>query len=492
MKKNILAIMKYAAPFKKKIITGIILAFAGAVLKMLVPDNISRIMDYLQQNIAGEIDFGVIAKYTILATAFILASFLLNSLQSVILSSSSLKMSCLMKQKVNAKLDRLPVKFFISRNAGDIQSRVTNDVDAVSTAMSNNLASITISITTLVEGRQTESGARVSDVAEAPLALGALTDGCTLYQITGAYTMFATGGVHIKPYSYTEVYDSDGNLILQNDGAGVRMISEDSADIMTRMLENVVSSGTAKGMNISKNIAVAGKTGTSHADVDRWFIGYTPDYVCGVWYGYVDARSIGYYKTNPACDIFDTVMTAVYEETPELQKNGFTRSENVVKCLYCRDSGMLASHDCTCDPRGNRIELGYFKKGTEPQSHCETHVCVNYDAAGGGVVSDMILFDEKNVKKAALVKNYSRSFPCRVYVADAEYTYRYLSPFTDPSENENEAYFQSLEEDGQYFGLSKTEKAFNRASKYYYGDFPEKETDDIYEDVLSRVFGRKK
>ncbi|MBO4429014.1 MAG: transglycosylase domain-containing protein [Clostridia bacterium] len=349
-----------------------------------------------------------------------------------------------------------------------------------------------LSITTLVEGRQTESGARVSDVAEAPLALGALTDGCTLYQITGAYTMFATGGVHIKPYSYTEVYDSDGNLILQNEGAGVRMISEDSADIMTRMLENVVSSGTAKGMNISKNIAVAGKTGTSHADVDRWFIGYTPDYVCGVWYGYVDARSIGYYKTNPACDIFDTVMTAVYEETPELQKNGFTRSDNVVKCLYCRDSGMLASHDCTCDPRGNRIELGYFKKGTEPQSHCETHVCVNYDAAGGGVVSDMILFDEKNVKKTALVKNYSRSFPCRVYVADAEYTYRYLSPFTDPSENENEAYFQSLEEDGQYFGLSKTEKAFNRASKYYYGDFPEKETDDIYEDVLSRVFGRKK
>ena len=106
----------------------------------------------------------------------------------------------------------------------------------------------------------------------------------------------------------------------------------------------------------------------------------------------------------------------------------------------------------------------------------------------------MILFDEENVKKVALVKNYSRSFPCRVYVVDAEYTYRYLSPVSDPSANENEAYFQTLEEDGQCFGVSKTEKAFNRASRYYYGDFPEKEneTDEKYEDVFSRVFGRKK
>jgi len=150
MKKNVRSILKYAAPFKKPFIIGVILAFAGAVLKMLVPDQINHIMDYLQQNISGTIDFGEIAKYGILAASFIIVSFVLDSLQSVILSSSSLKMSCLMKKKINAKLDRLPVKFFISRNAGDIQSRVTNDIDSVSTAMSNNLASITVSVTTLV------------------------------------------------------------------------------------------------------------------------------------------------------------------------------------------------------------------------------------------------------------------------------------------------------------------------------------------------------
>ena len=150
MKKNINSIMKYAAPFKKSFIIGIILAFAGAVLKMLVPDQINHIMDYLQTNITGTIDFSEITKYGIIAASFIILGFLLDSLQGVILSSSSLKMSCLMKKKINAKLDRLPVKFFISRSAGDIQSRVTNDIDSVSNAMSNNLASITISLTTLV------------------------------------------------------------------------------------------------------------------------------------------------------------------------------------------------------------------------------------------------------------------------------------------------------------------------------------------------------
>jgi len=355
-----------------------------------------------------------------------------------------------------------------------------------------------LGITTLVEGTRTENGSWASDVAEAPLALGALTDGCTLYQITGAYTMFASGGIHRDPYSYTEVYNSDGELILKNDGEGMQVISEDTADIMTRMLENVALSGTAKGMRITSKTAVAGKTGTSGSDVDRWFIGYTPDFICGVWYGYVDARSIGYYKVNPACTVFDTVMNAVYKQNPVLLNNEFKRSDNVVKCLYCRDSGMLASTECTCDARGNRIEVGYFKKGTEPKSHCDAHIMVNYDADGGGIVDHVNVFDDKNIKKVALVKNYSRSFPCRVYITDAQYSYRYLPPFIAPSDNDNEAYYQSLEKDGEFFGVSYTNSAFNRASDNYNGDFSEKDDEEgdtsefeLYEDVFGKLLGLK-
>ncbi len=260
----------------------------------------------------------------------------------------------------------------------------------------------------------------------------------------------------------------------------------------------VVDGGTGKRAGEGVAAAVAGKTGTSNADIDRWFIGYTPDYVCGVWYGYVDTRSLGYYRTNPACTVFDTVMNAVYRQTPELMNNKFNRSDNVIKCLYCRDSGMLASTECTCDARGNRIELGYFKKGTEPQSHCDAHILVNYDAKNGGVVDNVNVFDAENVKKTALVKNYSRSFPCQIYITDAQYSYRYLSPLVPPSENDNEAYYQSLEADGEFFGISDTSVAFNRASDKYNGDFSEKDDesggapDQIYEDVIFRLFGRKK
>ena len=343
-----------------------------------------------------------------------------------------------------------------------------------------------LGVSTLVDGKRLNNGTWVSDIAEAPLALGAVTDGCTLYEITGAYTMLADGGNYHKIHCYTDVYDRNGDLILHNDGSGYRMISEESADIMTRMLENVVKNGTGKGMAISENVPVAGKTGTSNADTDRWFVGYTPEYICGVWYGYVDARNIGSFKKNPACTIFDKIMSRVYENATESRSGDFARSDNVVSCLYCRDSGHIASETCLKDPRKNRVELGYFKKGAEPKEHCDRHITVPYEK-GGGVICD--LNSEIN-DTVALVKNYSRSFPCPVTITDAQYTYRYLSPLATPSENENEAYFQVLEKDGEYFGTSGAERAFNRAY------IPEKtdssDEEDSYEDIMRRFFGLKR
>ena len=349
-----------------------------------------------------------------------------------------------------------------------------------------------IGITTLVEKKQLGDGTYSSDIGEAPLALGAVTDGCTLYQICGAYTTLANGGIYTGIHSYTEVYDKDENLILKKSPLNYRAISEESADIMTKMLQNVVKTGTAKGMDISKSVNVAGKTGTSNADRDRWFIGYTPDYICGIWYGYVDMREIGHYSKNPACSVFDAVMSEVYKITPELKQNDFLTSENVIPCFFCKDSGELPCQICTLDARGNRIELGYFKRGTEPQSECDAHICVDYDSEHGGVICGMHETSDKT-EKVALVKNYSRSFPCPVTITDAEYTYRYLSPLTDPSENENEAYFQTLQKDDEYFGISGKEKAFNRASKSYENSPPEKAGDGTeFEDIIRRLFGAKK
>ena len=345
-----------------------------------------------------------------------------------------------------------------------------------------------LGITTLVDSRRTSDGTYVSDIGDAPLALGAVTDGCTLYQLCGAYTMLADGGTYKKVHSYAKVYDRNGELLLENAGSGERMISPESADIMTRMLRNVVTRGTAKGMNISKTVAVAGKTGTSGADRDRWFIGYTPDFICGVWYGYVDNREIGHFAKNPACAVFDTVMSEVYSIYPELKANKFLTSDNVVPCVYCRDSGKKPCDACALDPRGDRTEIGSFVRGTEPQSECDAHIIVDYD---DGVVCGMHRAAE-NMKKVALVKNYSRSFPCPVTVSDAEYTYRFLSPLDTPSESENEAYFESLRKEGEYFGTSGKAQAFNRAAKPRDPDPFGGAEEPEFEDIFARIFGWKR
>ncbi|MBQ0125133.1 MAG: transglycosylase domain-containing protein, partial [Clostridiales bacterium] len=79
-----------------------------------------------------------------------------------------------------------------------------------------------VGITTLVESRKMPNGKIATDISEAPLALGAVTDGCTLYQLCGAYSFLADGGVYRKPYSYTAVYDRNGNPILENSVDGER------------------------------------------------------------------------------------------------------------------------------------------------------------------------------------------------------------------------------------------------------------------------------
>ena len=318
----------------------------------------------------------------------------------------------------------------------------------------------------LIERENGENGAILSDVALAPLALGAVTRGVSVREMTGAYSALACGGVYHETISYTAVYDKDGKLLLSHETQGETVFSEDTADIMTRLLQNVVSQGTATDITLQKTLPVAGKTGTSNANTDRWFIGYTPDLLCGVWYGYKDARDIGTHKKNPAVLVFDGLLTKIYaknaSETVSLDKSHtFSHSEKVVRCLYCKDSGELPTSACSYDLRGHRLEYGYFKKGTEPTSRCDTHILVDYDSKTNAVAAEHC--PSENVIRVALLKYYNRSFPCEITVTDAQYIYRHLPYGAEPSANENEAFFQDFyESDGNYIGIAGAKQARNR------------------------------
>ncbi len=115
------------------------------------------------------------------------------------------------------------------------------------------------------------------------LALG--TSEVTPLELTGAYTAIANGGEGVIPYSIMRVKTASGRVLYERQGSGIgRVVSERNAATMTEMMEGTLVSGTGRAGHLEDRPS-AGKTGTSQDYRDAWFIGFTADYVCGVWIG---------------------------------------------------------------------------------------------------------------------------------------------------------------------------------------------------------------
>ncbi|MCK8483364.1 penicillin-binding protein [Aliiroseovarius sp. S2029] len=127
-----------------------------------------------------------------------------------------------------------------------------------------------------------------SDLAAGPaLALGASES--TLLETTGAFAGILNGGSAVIPYGLTElslVGESDP-LMTQTGGIGERVISQQAAQQLVYMMSRVVEAGTGSRAKID-GLEIAGKTGTTNSSRDAWFIGFTAEYVMGVWMGYDD------------------------------------------------------------------------------------------------------------------------------------------------------------------------------------------------------------
>ena len=278
-----------------------------------------------------------------------------------------------------------------------------------------------LGITSLVD--RGENG--ITDRGEAALALGQLSYGATLREITAAYTAFSNGGVYHNARTYLRVTDSAGRILLENEAVSRPVLSAENAAIMTKMLENVVKNGTARTLTLSDRVAVAGKTGTTQYSFDRWFVGYTPSLLTGVWYGYEYPESLAGIDGNPALAIFDSVMHALTDQ--------LVKSEKPLKTAFsypplrtarvCADSGLLISDACTRDPRGDRSVLAYFTEGTVPTTFCTCHTDVPYQGIGSEE-SDGVLLPNSDAAERRLVGlvRVNRRFPIEVTVTDAQYS----------------------------------------------------------------------
>jgi len=131
-----------------------------------------------------------------------------------------------------------------------------------------------------------------SDLAAGPaLALGASES--TLLEMTGAYAGILNGGSSVTPYGLVELRLQGETDPLMDTGGGIgeRVIREAAARELTWMMYQVVQTGTGTRARID-GWELAGKTGTTSAARDAWFIGFSGDYVVGVWMGYDDNRPL--------------------------------------------------------------------------------------------------------------------------------------------------------------------------------------------------------
>jgi len=188
------------------------------------------------------------------------------------------------------------------------------------------------------------------------LALG--SSGVTLQELTAAYGAFVDQGVRLEPYVVESVMDANGQVLEIHVPEPREVLSQESAYLITNMMEDVIQQGTAqaaKGMGRP----LAGKTGTTNDFTDAWFVGGAPNLVAGVWVGFDDIRTLGDREagSRAALPVWMSYMKVALQPLPVL---AFTKPEGVVSVQIDSGTGLLA-------PEGtNQGTAEVFLKGTEP------------------------------------------------------------------------------------------------------------------------------
>lgn len=185
-------------------------------------------------------------------------------------------------------------------------------------------------------------------------------------------------------------------------------------------MEDVIKSGTGTAAAIA-NQPVAGKTGTTNADGDIWFCGYTPYYTASIWIGFDDNTTMktSNYKHR---EIWSKIMTQIHQR---LQTKDFPSVDNIVQLSdVCSQSGKLAVDDlCDADPRGSQVISEYFAEDNQPKDTCDTHVRVNVCDLSGMAASSFCPATSSQIfirkpSSSILNEEDAAEYP----VGDAEYT----------------------------------------------------------------------
>lgn len=184
----------------------------------------------------------------------------------------------------------------------------------------------------------------------------------SLYEMTGAQSMWVNNGIYNRPVMILRIEDRNGNVIYSADGYSKEVMNENVAYETLKMMKGVVTGGTGQRLRWDKNyggltMPMAGKTGTTQGNADGWYMGLTPELVTGVWVGAEDKQvrfqSMAWGQgARMALPIFGYYMQKAYKD-PKLK---ISQADFEVPIGY--DPQMFA---CDGDDNGGTSVIDFFK-----------------------------------------------------------------------------------------------------------------------------------
>ena len=200
------------------------------------------------------------------------------------------------------------------------------------------------------------------------IALG--TSEVYLLDVVNAYSAFPNQGVLNQPFGITKVEDRYGNVIKEYYPIREEVLREESAYVMTTMLQTVMDAGTGGSARWRHNFyhPAGGKTGTTQNWTDAWFVGFSKQLAAGVWMGVDDPRvSLGESQdgSRAALPAWAEFMAAA-QDTLGLKRVNFERPDGVIDVEICATTKDRPTNLCP-------IESEIYIRGTEPSQTCKVH-----------------------------------------------------------------------------------------------------------------------
>ena len=189
-------------------------------------------------------------------------------------------------------------------------------------------------------------------------------------EMVSAYSALSNKGVYSKPFAITRIEDRYGNIIKEYYPDRKEVLSEETAYLMTNLMQTVMDRGTGGSARwkYKFNRPAAGKTGTTQGWSDAWFVGFTPQIAAGCWFGVDDFKvplGPGQDGSRAALPAWAKFMKTAHD-TLELPIQKFEKPSGIQDKEICTVTKKLPLPACP-------VEQEIFKKGTEPTQKCKVH-----------------------------------------------------------------------------------------------------------------------